>query len=88
VVAHSAHRGDSPVRGTTAIRPGFTPVYLRYNTGLHISHNGQTLAELLNRLHVLWPAAAEEPLKETVLVGHSMGGLVARACHYGLQQRE
>jgi hypothetical protein len=34
---------------------GFTPVYLRYNTGLHISHNGQNLADLLTQLHTLWP---------------------------------
>jgi pimeloyl-ACP methyl ester carboxylesterase len=62
---------------------GFTPVYLRYNTGLHISHNGKALADLLNRLHTLWPV----PVEDIVLVGHSMGGLVMRsACHYGAQQ--
>jgi pimeloyl-ACP methyl ester carboxylesterase len=60
---------------------GFTPVYLRYNSGLHISQNGQALADLLNQLHTLWPTAVEE----IALVGHSMGGLVSRsACHYGL----
>jgi len=64
---------------------GFTPVYLRYNTGLHISQNGQNLAELLNQLHTLWPTQVEQ----IVLVGHSMGGLVARsACHYGLQHEQ
>jgi pimeloyl-ACP methyl ester carboxylesterase len=64
---------------------GFTPVYLRYNTGLHISQNGQTLADLLYHLHELWPA----PVNEIVLVGHSMGGLVVRsACHYGLQHEQ
>jgi pimeloyl-ACP methyl ester carboxylesterase len=64
---------------------GFTPVYLRYNTGLHISQNGQSLADLLNRLQTLWPVEVEE----VALVGHSMGGLVARsACHYGLQHRQ
>ena len=26
---------------------GFTPVYLRYNTGLHISENGLSVAALL-----------------------------------------
>ncbi len=61
---------------------GLTPVYLRYNTGLHISKNGRALADLLNQLHTLWPV----PVEEIVLVGHSMGGLVARsACHYGSQ---
>lgn len=63
---------------------GFTPVYLRYNTGLHISANGRTLADMLNRLHRQWPV----PIEQLVLVGHSMGGLVVRsACHYGTEQQ-
>jgi pimeloyl-ACP methyl ester carboxylesterase len=62
------------------IELGFTPVYLRYNTGRHISENGRELASLLERLLAEWPV----PVHEVVLVGHSMGGLVARsACHYG-----
>ena len=63
---------------------GFSPVHLRYNSGLHVSVNGRTLAEVLDRLHTCWPV----PITELVLVGHSMGGLVARsACHYGAQLR-
>ena len=59
---------------------GFTPVYLHYNSGLHISTNGRAFAELLERLVAAWPA----PLDELVIVAHSMGGLVARsACHFG-----
>jgi pimeloyl-ACP methyl ester carboxylesterase len=59
---------------------GHTPLELRYNTGLHISDNGRALAALLEELHQAWPVA----LEEIVIVGHSMGGLVARsACHYG-----
>jgi pimeloyl-ACP methyl ester carboxylesterase len=62
------------------IELGYTPVYLRYNTGRHISENGRELADLLERLVAAWPAEVHE----VVLVGHSMGGLVARsACHYG-----
>jgi pimeloyl-ACP methyl ester carboxylesterase len=58
----------------------FTPIYLRYNTGLHVSDNGRALARLLEALVESWPVGVEE----LVLVGHSMGGLVARsACHYG-----
>jgi pimeloyl-ACP methyl ester carboxylesterase len=59
---------------------GYTPVYLHYNSGLHVSTNGQAFAELLETLVQQWPV----PLTEMVLIGHSMGGLVARsACHYG-----
>ncbi|MGZ4276361.1 MAG: esterase/lipase family protein [Solirubrobacteraceae bacterium] len=55
-----------------------TPVHIRYNTGRHISENGLSLHELLDELAAAWPA----PLHEIALVGHSMGGLVARsACH-------
>jgi pimeloyl-ACP methyl ester carboxylesterase len=58
---------------------GLTPLWVRYNTGLHISDNGRRLAELLDELERAWPL----PLEEVTLVGHSMGGLVARsACHY------
>ncbi len=61
---------------------GYSPVYVRYNSGRHVSQNGQDLAILLDRLTAAWPAQAEEIL----LVGHSMGGLVIRsACHYGDQ---
>ncbi len=59
---------------------GYSPIYVRYNTGRHISENGQDLALLLDRLTAAWQVQAEELL----LVGHSMGGLVIRsACHYG-----
>jgi triacylglycerol lipase len=57
---------------------GFTPLTLRYNTGLHISDNGVALSALLDTLVAQYPA----PLEELVLVGYSMGGLVLRsACH-------
>jgi pimeloyl-ACP methyl ester carboxylesterase len=59
---------------------GLTPVYVRYNSGRHISENGRSLAELLALLVAEWPVEVEE----IALVGHSMGGLVARsACHLG-----
>jgi len=58
---------------------GFTAFYLRYNTGLHISQNGRSVVRLIARLVANYPIA----LDEIVLIGHSMGGLVARsACHY------
>ena len=63
---------------------GYTPVYLHYNSGLHVSTNGRAFAELLETLVQRWPV----PLTEIVLLGHSMGGLVARsACHYGALAR-
>jgi len=59
---------------------GITPLYLRYNTGLHVSENGARLARLLDTVVGAWPCEVEE----IALVGHSMGGLVARsACHQG-----
>jgi pimeloyl-ACP methyl ester carboxylesterase len=59
---------------------GITPVYVRYNTGLRVSENGRELAAALERLVAAWPVE----LEEISLVGHSMGGLVARsAAHYG-----
>ena len=59
---------------------GYTPVYLHYNSGLHISSNGRELAQLLESLVNEWPV----PITDLVIIGHSMGGLVARsACHVG-----
>jgi PGAP1-like protein len=59
---------------------GYTPVYVRYNTGRHVSDNGQDLVRLLDDLTAAWPVRVGEIL----LAGHSMGGLVIRsACHYG-----
>jgi pimeloyl-ACP methyl ester carboxylesterase len=57
---------------------GITPVQVRYNSGRHISSNGASLDELLDELVATWPVEIEQ----IALVGHSMGGLVARsACH-------
>lgn len=59
---------------------GTTPVYVRYNTGVHISTNGRELATLLQELVNAWPVR----VTEINLVAHSMGGLVARSAgHYG-----
>lgn len=54
---------------------GCTSVFLRYNTGRHVSDNGRSLSELLDDLVAHWPV----PVRDLVLVGHSMGGLVARS---------
>lgn len=57
---------------------GTTSVFVRYNSGLHVSENGRELSALLERLVEDWPV----PVSSVSLVGHSMGGLIARsACH-------
>ena len=61
---------------------GVTAVYLRYNSGLHVSINGHALAQRLERLLQAWPV----PIERLLLLGHSMGGLLARsALHSGAQ---
>ncbi len=59
---------------------GYTPVYLHYNSGRHISTNGREFADRLEALLANWPV----PAAELAILGHSMGGLLARsAWHYG-----
>lgn len=53
---------------------GYTPLFVRYNSGLHISKNGRRLSLQLARLVAQWPVKVDE----IVLIGHSMGGLVSR----------
>ena len=54
---------------------GCTPVYVRYNSGRHVSENGAELAAKLDELVTQWPV----PVESLAIVGHSMGGLVARS---------
>ena len=62
-----------------AAAAGFTPLYLHYNSGRHVSTNGRAFADIMEALIRAWPV----PVEELVIVGHSMGGLVAHsACHY------
>jgi pimeloyl-ACP methyl ester carboxylesterase len=59
---------------------GYTPVYLHYNSGQHVSTNGHAFADILETLLKAWPV----PVENLTIIGHSMGGLIARsACHYG-----
>ncbi len=59
---------------------GYSPIYLHYNSGLSVSTNGRLLAQLMERLYDAWPV----PIERLSMVGHSMGGLVARsAIHHG-----
>lgn len=64
---------------------GYTPFYVRYNTGQAVAINGRALGKLLDTLWYAYPV----PIEEILLIGHSMGGLVVRsACHYATQQDE
>ena len=61
-------------------RCGYTPLYLRFNTGLRISNNGEKLAGLLEQ----FCARRNATITELLLIGHSLGGLVIRsACDVG-----
>ncbi|MEM9727762.1 MAG: hypothetical protein AAF997_04200 [Myxococcota bacterium] len=76
------HYGSPQVTFGTRLHDdlGMTPLYVRYNTGRHVSQNGRELSALLSELVHAYPV----PIEEISLVGHSMGGLVARsAAHYG-----
>jgi pimeloyl-ACP methyl ester carboxylesterase len=59
---------------------GWTPVYLHYNSGLHISTNGRRFAELMETLLQQWPV----PVRDIAIIGHSSGGLLSRSAYrYG-----
>jgi pimeloyl-ACP methyl ester carboxylesterase len=75
--------GAHDTYGTRLARElGYTPAYVRYNSGLRISRNGRCLSELMEELVGAWPVEVER----IALVGHSMGGLVARsACHRAVE---
>jgi hypothetical protein len=73
------HRQGHDHGAALATDLGFMPLYVHYNTGLHISENGRKLSHLLERTI----AQSPKPIA-LFMVTHSMGGLVSRsACHYG-----
>lgn len=57
---------------------GANVLYLRYNTGLHISENGRELSNLLEELIELYGTE----IKQINFIGHSMGGLLIRSAGY------
>ena len=78
------HRKGRDHGRALASAAGFTPVYLHYNSGLHVPANGRRLDALLDDLVQRWPV----PVKELAIIGHSMGGLVARsACRFAEQRQ-
>jgi hypothetical protein len=68
---------DHEYGGALARDLGVTPLHLLYNSGLPIRENGRLLAGLLEGLLAAWP----RPVAELAIVGHSMGGLVARSAY-------
>jgi pimeloyl-ACP methyl ester carboxylesterase len=86
-LSSETHYGDPDITFGTRLRNDleYTPIYVRYNTGLHVSENGRRLAKLLSEAVEAYPA----PVDEIALIGHSMGGLVARsAAHYAREHNE
>ena len=71
-------RREGHDHGKALASEGFTPLYLRYNSGQHISTNGRLFADLLESLIKVWPV----PVEQIVLLGHSMGGLESRSAYY------
>ena len=69
------HRKGHDHGAKLAADRNYVPLYLRYNSGLHISQNGRAFASLLESLVAAWP----RPVEEIVFLTHSMGGLVARS---------
>lgn len=60
----------------------YTPVYVLYNSGRHISTNGRELCEQLSGLLDMWPV----PVESITFIGFSMGGLITRsAMHIAAQ---
>ena len=62
---------------------GYTAVHLHYNTGRNIAANGRAFAEQLEALFQSWPI----PAQSVTIIGHSMGGLVARSACLDAEQR-
>jgi len=80
----AARAEDGPALPDVADDAGVTPVLVRYGTGRAVGRNGAALAETLERLVANWPV----PVTELTLVGHSMGGLLARsACAVASERR-
>ena len=57
-------------------------LFLHYNSGLHISTNGERFSALLESLVAQWP----EKIEEVVILGYSMGGLVTRSAYEAAQR--
>lgn len=77
-------KATADIGATLAAELGYTPVYLRYNTGRHTSQNGRELAGMLEQLLTHWPV----PVEDFSVVVHSMGGLIIRSAVHTAQQKQ
>jgi pimeloyl-ACP methyl ester carboxylesterase len=76
---HARYKGQAGDHGEAlASALGFTPVYLRFNSGLRTSQNGRSLSALLEQLVTQWPT----PIEKLTVVAHSMGGLLIRSAFH------
>lgn len=75
--------GATPLPISIERHIGWLPLKVRYNSGKHVSHNGEELARLLCELHAAWGPR----LGKIHILGHSMGGLVCRSALHVLEQR-
>lgn len=56
---------------------GAAPLYIRYNSGLAVSDNGESFAKLMHEF-----IARHKSVRKVTLIGHSMGGLVIHSAIY------
>jgi len=80
----TSQQDGEPVNHANLLRSnlGYTPVYVRYNSGLHVSENGRLLAQQLDDLVRCWPV----PVNQLSVLAHSMGGLVTRSALFAASQ--
>ena len=76
--------GPDPLGDRLQDEFGWTPLVVRFNTGQHISENGEALADLIIELYEEWG----QELGTIQFIGHSMGGLVARSALSTLEARQ
>lgn len=68
-------RADASYASMLANDIGCSSLLVRYNTGLPVADNGLALAALMSAVVRHWPV----PVRDIVLIGHSMGGLVVHS---------
>ncbi len=75
--------GPTPLPTAVQRTFGWAPLFVRYNSGRHVSQSGEDLAALLEELAATWGPR----LGRIAIFGHSMGGLVCRSALHVLEKR-